>query len=172
MLACHLFSSHLVSGEIRNASCSIELNQFAFIEWIWWANINKFVGHLLVKSDTFGTGSERRSSSSNRGVFLNSSNIAKGREPGSLGFTIEEIYKATRTFSPSFKIGQGGFGTVYKGRLADGSFVAIKRAKKVRWAFSCLFCFLFVFLRTQNSVWTGIDEVMVNFLCRVRMISI
>lgn len=46
-------------------------------------------------------------------------------------FTIEEIYKATNNFSPSVKIGQGGFGTVYKGRLEDGTLVAIKRAKKV-----------------------------------------
>ena len=46
-------------------------------------------------------------------------------------FTMEEIFKATRNFSPAFKIGQGGFGTVYKGRLDDGTFVAIKRAKKV-----------------------------------------
>lgn len=44
---------------------------------------------------------------------------------------MEEINKATRNFSPSFKLGQGGFGTVYKGRLEDGMLVAIKRAKKV-----------------------------------------
>lgn len=44
---------------------------------------------------------------------------------------MEEINKATKNFSPSFKIGQGGFGTVYKGRLEDGTLVAIKRAKKV-----------------------------------------
>lgn len=52
------------------------------------------------------------------------------REPGSIKFTMEEIYKATRKFSPNLKIGQGGFGTVYKGRLEDGTFVAVKRAKK------------------------------------------
>ncbi|KAM2005470.1 hypothetical protein ACFX15_000649 [Malus domestica] len=51
-------------------------------------------------------------------------------EPGSVKFTMEEINKATKSFSPSCKIGQGGFGTVYKGRLEDGTFVAIKRAKK------------------------------------------
>lgn len=34
-------------------------------------------------------------------------------------------------FSSSFKIGQGGYGTVYRGQLEDGTFVAIKRAKKV-----------------------------------------
>ncbi|XP_050146755.1 calmodulin-binding receptor-like cytoplasmic kinase 2 isoform X2 [Malus sylvestris] len=51
-------------------------------------------------------------------------------EPGSVKFTMEEINMATKSFSPSCKIGQGGFGTVYKGRLEDGTFVAIKRAKK------------------------------------------
>lgn len=45
-------------------------------------------------------------------------------------FTIAELNKATSSFSPSLKIGQGGFGTVYKGKLNDGRFVAIKRAKK------------------------------------------
>eukprot|EP00250_Pteridium_aquilinum_P017031 c23418_g3_i1 orf=346-1011(+) len=45
-------------------------------------------------------------------------------------FTMSELIKATSNFSPSLKIGQGGFGTVYKGKLKDGSFVAIKRAKK------------------------------------------
>jgi hypothetical protein len=33
-------------------------------------------------------------------------------------------------FSQSNKIGQGGFGMVYKGRLKDGRIVAIKRGKK------------------------------------------
>ncbi|XP_035541020.1 calmodulin-binding receptor-like cytoplasmic kinase 2 isoform X1 [Juglans regia] len=45
-------------------------------------------------------------------------------------FSIEEIYKATENFSPANIIGEGGFGTVYKGRLRDGTLVAIKRARK------------------------------------------
>jgi len=44
---------------------------------------------------------------------------------------MEEIIQATRNFSPSFKIGQGGFGAVYKTKLLDGTIVAVKRAKKV-----------------------------------------
>lgn len=62
-----------------------------------------------------------------------SSNNSKrgGDQSGNVQITMEEIYRATRNFSPSFKIGQGGFGTVYKGRLEDGTIVAIKRAKKV-----------------------------------------
>lgn len=83
-------------------------------------------------SDASGAGSERRrSSSSSRGVYASSNNSRHERQAGSVRFTIEEIYKATNNFSPAAKIGQGGFGTVYKGRLDDGTLVAIKRAKKV-----------------------------------------
>ncbi|OVA19790.1 Protein kinase domain [Macleaya cordata] len=82
-----------------------------------------------VASDKLGSGSERRRSSIE--ALKNSSyRSTQTMEPGSAKFTMEEIYKATRNFSPSFKIGQGGFGTVYKGRLEDGTLVAVKRAKK------------------------------------------
>ncbi|XP_020595379.1 calmodulin-binding receptor-like cytoplasmic kinase 3, partial [Phalaenopsis equestris] len=49
---------------------------------------------------------------------------------GSLQLTISQIIKATQNFSPSMKLGEGGFGTVYKGILGDGQVVAVKRAKK------------------------------------------
>ncbi|XP_062015463.1 calmodulin-binding receptor-like cytoplasmic kinase 2 isoform X2 [Rosa rugosa] len=45
-------------------------------------------------------------------------------------FSYEEISKATEKFSQANKIGEGAFGTVYRGRLGDGSLVAVKRAKK------------------------------------------
>ncbi|KAL3683769.1 hypothetical protein R1sor_001791 [Riccia sorocarpa] len=53
-----------------------------------------------------------------------------GQGNGALTFTMAELMKVTGNFSPSHKIGQGGFGTVYKGRLKDGTVVAVKRAKK------------------------------------------
>lgn len=46
-------------------------------------------------------------------------------------FSYEEISKATEKFSQANIIGEGGFGTVYRGRLGDGSLVAVKRARKV-----------------------------------------
>ncbi|KAJ4766913.1 Calmodulin-binding receptor-like cytoplasmic kinase 2 [Rhynchospora pubera] len=46
-------------------------------------------------------------------------------------FSINQIYRATSNFSAENQIGQGGFGTVYKGRFRDGSLIAIKRAKKI-----------------------------------------
>ncbi|XP_014495579.1 putative serine/threonine-protein kinase isoform X1 [Vigna radiata var. radiata] len=56
----------------------------------------------------------------------------KHEEPGEDGdgnfriFTYRELNSATRGFHPSEKIGEGGFGSVYKGQLRDGSLVAVK----------------------------------------------
>lgn len=50
---------------------------------------------------------------------------------GSMHLSVNQIMKATRNFSPSLKLGEGGFGTVYKAILPDGQIVAVKRAKKV-----------------------------------------
>ena len=50
---------------------------------------------------------------------------------GSLQLTLSQLSKATSNFSPSLRIGEGGFGTVYKAQLENGLMVAIKRAKKV-----------------------------------------
>ncbi|KAJ4828687.1 hypothetical protein Tsubulata_030755, partial [Turnera subulata] len=41
-------------------------------------------------------------------------------------FSFDELHFSTNGFSPSNKIGEGGFGSVYKGKLEDGKVVAIK----------------------------------------------
>ncbi|XP_048425306.1 probable LRR receptor-like serine/threonine-protein kinase At1g06840 [Pyrus x bretschneideri] len=45
-------------------------------------------------------------------------------------FTFGEMAVATNNFSSSAQVGQGGYGKVYKGILADGTVVAIKRAQE------------------------------------------
>ncbi|KAG2595829.1 LEAF RUST 10 DISEASE-RESISTANCE LOCUS RECEPTOR-LIKE PROTEIN KINASE-like 1.2 isoform X3 [Panicum virgatum] len=45
-------------------------------------------------------------------------------------FTYEELEEATDGFSDSKELGDGGFGTVYKGKLRDGRVVAVKRLYK------------------------------------------
>ncbi|KAL3833877.1 hypothetical protein ACJIZ3_008613 [Penstemon smallii] len=47
-------------------------------------------------------------------------------------FSLRELQVASDNFSHENILGRGGFGKVYKGRLADGSLVAIKRLKEER----------------------------------------
>ncbi|CAA6673876.1 unnamed protein product [Spirodela intermedia] len=42
-------------------------------------------------------------------------------------FSLKRIKAATRDFDPENKIGEGGFGPVYKGVLPDGSMIAVKQ---------------------------------------------
>ncbi|KAJ9563608.1 hypothetical protein OSB04_008768 [Centaurea solstitialis] len=42
-------------------------------------------------------------------------------------FTLRQIKAATKNFDPSNKLGEGGFGAVYKGLLSDGSIIAVKQ---------------------------------------------
>ncbi|AQK91964.1 LEAF RUST 10 DISEASE-RESISTANCE LOCUS RECEPTOR-LIKE PROTEIN KINASE-like 1.2 [Zea mays] len=48
-------------------------------------------------------------------------------------FTYEELEEATDSFSGTMEIGDGGFGTVYKGHLRDGRVVAVKRLYNNSW---------------------------------------
>ncbi|BAH93196.1 Os05g0481100 [Oryza sativa Japonica Group] len=55
-------------------------------------------------------------------------------------FTYEEMTSATNNFDMSAQVGQGGYGIVYKGILADGTIVAIKRAHEDSLQGSTEFC--------------------------------
>ncbi|XP_074308007.1 putative LRR receptor-like serine/threonine-protein kinase RFK1 isoform X2 [Silene latifolia] len=51
----------------------------------------------------------------------------KTRELQAGGYTLKQIKTATNNFDPTNKIGEGGFGPVYKGFLSDGSPIAVKQ---------------------------------------------
>ncbi|CAH2037009.1 unnamed protein product [Thlaspi arvense] len=58
-----------------------------------------------------------------------SSDVEKAEEllVGVRLFSYEELEEATNNFDPSKELGDGGFGTVYYGKLKDGRSVAVKR---------------------------------------------
>ncbi|KAI7754575.1 hypothetical protein M8C21_013469, partial [Ambrosia artemisiifolia] len=80
--------------------------------------------HLLFGSKPFAVASTSVSPLSKPPVSPEFNNI------GAVRLTINQVLRATRDFSPSLKLGEGGFGTVYKAQLPDGQFLAIKRAHK------------------------------------------
>lgn len=47
-------------------------------------------------------------------------------------FSLLELQVATDSFNQKNILGRGGFGNVYRGRLADGTLVAVKRLKEER----------------------------------------
>ncbi|KAG9134449.1 hypothetical protein Leryth_019696 [Lithospermum erythrorhizon] len=54
-------------------------------------------------------------------------NDLKGLDLHTGSFTLRQIKAATNNFDPANKIGEGGFGSVYKGCLADGTIIAVKQ---------------------------------------------
>ncbi|XP_076928126.1 calmodulin-binding receptor-like cytoplasmic kinase 2 [Bidens hawaiensis] len=100
---------------------------------------NSYSGYGAGNSDTFSSTSDFSGASDStdgrkrgtiRDIYGTRNDSTHMKEPGSVKFTMQEINQATKNFSPALKVGQGGFGTVYKGQLQDGTLVAVKRAKK------------------------------------------
>ncbi|WVZ05971.1 hypothetical protein V8G54_019317 [Vigna mungo] len=60
-------------------------------------------------------------------------------------FKAEELQKATDNYNRSRFLGQGGFGTVYKGMLPDGTIVAVKKSKEIE----------------RNQIETFVNEVVI-----------
>ncbi|KAK8551449.1 hypothetical protein V6N12_040087 [Hibiscus sabdariffa] len=51
----------------------------------------------------------------------------KGLDLQTVSFTLKQIKAATNNFDSGNKIGEGGFGPVYKGQLGDGTIIAVKQ---------------------------------------------
>ncbi|KAK1380850.1 hypothetical protein POM88_027594 [Heracleum sosnowskyi] len=70
----------------------------------------------------------RRKKSNHRSLEKNpSSDIEYGNYFGIHVFSYKELQEATQNFDPFKQLGEGGFGTVYYGKLRDGRDVAVKR---------------------------------------------
>ncbi|XP_031263265.1 probable LRR receptor-like serine/threonine-protein kinase At1g56140 [Pistacia vera] len=53
--------------------------------------------------------------------------VLLGMEPKLKTFSYVELRSATKDFNPSNKLGEGGFGLVYKGVLSDGRMIVVKQ---------------------------------------------
>ncbi|GMN25956.1 hypothetical protein TIFTF001_001123 [Ficus carica] len=67
----------------------------------------------------------------NGGPLLQEKLSSDGSSEKAKLFTAEELQRATENYNRNRFLGQGGYGTVYKGMLPDGSVVAIKRFKAI-----------------------------------------
>uniref|UniRef100_A0A803NZ04 Cysteine-rich receptor-like protein kinase n=1 Tax=Cannabis sativa TaxID=3483 RepID=A0A803NZ04_CANSA len=70
----------------------------------------------------------------------------------SLQFNLDTMMKATCDFSDENKLGEGGFGSVYKGRLSNGQYIAVKRLSKTSGQGQCGYMSPEYALRGQFSV--------------------
>ena len=64
----------------------------------------------------------------NGGLLLQEKLPSEGSSEKAKLFTAEKLQRATDNYDENRFLGRGGFGTVYKGMLPDGSVVAIKRS--------------------------------------------
>ncbi|CAN1258012.1 Cold-responsive protein kinase 1 [Linum perenne] len=78
--------------------------------------------HQLPTTTTDDRRSQHSSVSASAGNISGLENVMENVD----AFTFKELDMATNRFDASNRIGEGGFGSVYKGRLKDGRVVAIK----------------------------------------------
>ncbi|XP_074291792.1 G-type lectin S-receptor-like serine/threonine-protein kinase CES101 [Silene latifolia] len=103
------------------------------------SNLSKYYDHIQQKVETVNmqTGGKTHSDMDSRAGYSGKSRkkrtltLAFGKKTqGIRVFRFESVARATNNFALSNVLGQGGYGTVYKGLLADGQEIAIKRLSK------------------------------------------
>ncbi|KAK7393167.1 hypothetical protein VNO78_21659 [Psophocarpus tetragonolobus] len=87
-----------------------------------WAIIGGSVGGVVLLLVLFVLQWSRRTKKVNRGDILGATELK-----GPINYKYKDLKAATKNFSAENKLGEGGFGAVYKGTLKNGKIVAIKK---------------------------------------------
>ncbi|KAL5709119.1 hypothetical protein ACHQM5_019841 [Ranunculus cassubicifolius] len=81
---------------------------------------------IAVSDNTNGNMSTATGSSSHS-RFSSGTGESHVIEAGNLVISVQVLRNVTKNFAPENELGRGGFGTVYKGELDDGTAIAVKR---------------------------------------------
>ncbi|KAK8960954.1 putative receptor protein kinase TMK1 [Platanthera guangdongensis] len=81
----------------------------------------------LVKVSVLDTNSNYTTTNSDLQSSIGSRTSRSVMESGNLVISVQVLRSATMNFSAENELGRGGFGIVYKGKLEDGSVIAVKR---------------------------------------------
>ncbi|KAL1539343.1 cysteine-rich receptor-like protein kinase 2 [Salvia divinorum] len=101
-------------GWALNTGCFVQYSNTDFMNSV--SNSGSSRGRVIVKKRIIAN--KRRD---------DAEKLVKNLNHSSLNFKYLTLERATASFDEANKLGQGGFGTVYKGVLADGREIAVKR---------------------------------------------
>uniref|UniRef100_A0A368UHH2 Cysteine-rich receptor-like protein kinase 2 n=1 Tax=Glycine max TaxID=3847 RepID=A0A368UHH2_SOYBN len=87
-----------------------------------WAIIGGVVGGVVLLLLLFALQWSRKTKKVHRGDILGATELK-----GPVNYKFKDLKVATKNFSAENKLGEGGFGAVYKGTLKNGKIVAIKK---------------------------------------------
>ncbi|RXH86335.1 hypothetical protein DVH24_017388 [Malus domestica] len=94
------------------------------------SNVNVTSNVLEIRFYWAGKGTMVIPEKGNYGPLISAISVVSdivGRDMQTRTFTLEQIKADSNNFDSANKIGEGGFGPVYKGQLPDGSLIAIKQ---------------------------------------------
>ncbi|GAB4829210.1 Cell division control protein 2 [Ancistrocladus abbreviatus] len=125
-------------GRALNAGCFMRYSDYNFLnnepktssKGVVIAAVSSVVSSLVVLTVGAATGAylwKLRMKRKKRRVSGDAEKLVQILHDSSLNFRYSTLERATRSFAEDSKLGQGGFGTVYKGVLPDGREIAVKR---------------------------------------------
>jgi serine/threonine protein kinase len=120
-------SSHTVAIILPSIAAALLLAVILYILFVWWKKKkNKTIGNFENGTKNIHLGQHKSYSRNSRHTDDEEDSMDDVVIPGlPTRFTFEELVKITQNFES--KIGAGGFGTVYKGKLSDDYIVAVKK---------------------------------------------